>query len=101
MELHAVVVAEPHGYHLAGSECVGGSVELVIPEHSDNNAKFTQLMRQVMAHHAQGEPVITGTFHATRSSHQTGTFVIEKAKGITSSPPESISTHFRPRRRVD
>lgn len=77
MELHAGVVAEPHGYHLVGSECVGGSVELVIPERSDNDAKFTQLMRQVMAHHAKGDLVITGTFHATRSGHPTGTFVID------------------------
>jgi hypothetical protein len=77
IELHTNVVAEPHGYHLVDSDCLNGSVGLVIPEKSANDAKFTSMMQRVMAHHARGQVVIVGVFRAAQANHQVGTLTID------------------------
>jgi len=83
IELRANVVAEPHGYHLVGNDCLHGSVGLVIPEKSANDAKFTRMMQQVMTHHARGQVVIIGFFRAAQSDHQVGTLTIDDVISVT------------------
>jgi len=82
IELHANVVAEPHGYHLVGSDCPTGTVGLVIPEQSANDAKFTAMMRQIMAHHARGRVVITGVFQTMQANHQVGVLIIDDVVSV-------------------
>jgi hypothetical protein len=83
IELHTNVVAEPHGYHLVGSDCLNGSVGLVVPERSANDAKFTSMMQRIMAHHARGQVVIVGVFHAGQANHQVGTLTIDDVISVT------------------
>ena len=82
IELHANVVAEPHGYHLVGSDCPTASVGLTVPEQSANDAKFTSMMQQIMAHHARGRVVITGVFQAVKTNHQVGVLTIDDVVSV-------------------
>lgn len=83
IELHAEVVAEPHGYHLVDKSCPNDSVGLVIPEQSSNDAKFADMMGKIMAHHARGQVAITGTFRLERINHQIGTLVVDDVLSVT------------------
>lgn len=85
VQLHADVVAEPHGYHLVDRACPNESVGLVVPEHSINDAKFDDMMGKIMAHHARGHVVLTGVFLEERTHHQAGTFTANDVLSVATS----------------
>jgi hypothetical protein len=82
IKLDADVVAEPHGYHLVDQACPDDSVSLVIPEYSSHDAKFTDMMRDIMTHHARGHAVLSGTFLAERIHHQVGTLTADDVLSV-------------------
>ena len=69
------LTVEPSGWSVV-------PVGLTVPEQSANDAKFTSMMQQIMAHHARGRVVITGVFQAVKTNHQVGVLTIDDVVSV-------------------